>query len=41
VGWFQKGHVQAEFEPIFDLKRGEVSDVVETVFGYHVLQRLE
>ena len=41
VGWFQKGHVQAAFEPVFDLKRGGISDVVESVYGFHVLVRLE
>ena len=41
VGWFQRGHVQPQFAPVFELKRGGVSGVKETVYGYHILVRLE
>jgi len=41
IGWFQKGHVEPRFEPAFALKRGGVSDVVESSYGYHVLVRIE
>ncbi len=41
LGWFQKGHVMPEFEPMFELEPGETSKVVETAFGYHVMVRLQ
>ena len=41
LGWFQKGFVLPAFEPAFELKRGEPSEVVETAFGYHVLVRID
>ena len=41
IGPFRKGELVKEFEAVvFDLKKGEISEVVETPFGFHIITKV-
>ena len=42
LGYFGRGMMVPEFEKAsFSLEKGQVSDIVKTQFGYHVIKRLD
>ncbi len=39
IGWFSRGEMVAEFEnAAFSMQPGQISDVIETQFGFHIIK---
>lgn len=42
LGWVKRGSLVPKFEAVaYGLKKNEISDIVETEFGFHIIQLLE
>ncbi|MBP5510427.1 MAG: peptidylprolyl isomerase [Kiritimatiellae bacterium] len=41
LGWFGRGAMVPEFDKaVFSMQDGEISDIIETQFGYHIIKKL-
>lgn len=42
LGWFGRGMMVPEFDKVaFEMKKGDVSDIVTTQFGYHIIYKAD
>jgi len=42
LGWFGRGMMVPEFDKVaFEMRKGEVSDIVTTQFGYHIIYKAD
>ena len=42
LGWFGRGMMVPEFDKAaFDMKKGEISDIITTQFGYHIIYKAD
>ena len=42
LGWFGRGMMVPEFvKAAFDMKKGEISDIITTQFGYHIIYKAD
>ncbi len=42
LGWFARGRMLPEFEEVaFKMKKGEISDIVKTSFGFHIIKLID
>jgi len=42
LGWFRRGDMVESFENVvFALQAGEISDIIETDFGYHIIKKTD
>jgi parvulin-like peptidyl-prolyl isomerase len=42
LGYFSRGKMVPEFEKAaFSLEKSQVSDIIKTQFGYHIIKRLD
>lgn len=41
MGFLEAGHLPEEFDPVFKLSPGEVSEIIQTPYGYHVFKVVE
>ena len=40
LGWFSRGMMVPEFDKaVFEMRDGEVSDIIETQFGFHIIYK--
>lgn len=42
LGWFVRGELGPDFDAsVFALDVGEISQIIETIFGFHIVKRIE